>query len=188
MTLPMMHSSTLAGSMPARATASRTAIAPSSVAVKSFRAPRNLPVGVRTAETITLWRIQQGSGLRAQGSRFRVAGRPGHDSRHLIASEDVLHLHHHARLGAINFLDPPPIDGAHREHPVAQLHRRRASERLAHGQLPREVGSLFRRRLPPDDFREDTGGEALYWNHVLLLAHLRQGYGGPAKAPRRRKP
>ena len=33
--------------MPARRTASRTAIAPSCGAVKSFKAPRNLPVGVR---------------------------------------------------------------------------------------------------------------------------------------------
>src|SRR5688500_14061158 len=49
----MMHSSTLAGSMPARRTASRTTIAPRSVAVKPFREPRNLPVGVRTADRIT---------------------------------------------------------------------------------------------------------------------------------------
>src|SRR3954468_18225277 len=124
MTLPMMHSSTLAGSMPARATASRTAIAPSSVAVKSFRAPRNLPVGVRTAETITLWRIVQDSRLRASafaalwrthrslgegGHASRLARCPGHDSRHLIASKDVLHLGHDARLGTIDFLDPAAI-------------------------------------------------------------------------------
>src|SRR5215472_686642 len=50
----MMHSSTIAGSMPARRTASRTAIAPSCGAVNDFSAPRNFPVGVRTAETMTL--------------------------------------------------------------------------------------------------------------------------------------
>src|SRR5438105_12915108 len=49
----MMHSSTLAGSMPARRTASATTSAPSCGAVKSLRAPRNFPVGVRTAETMT---------------------------------------------------------------------------------------------------------------------------------------
>src|SRR5215218_5287065 len=49
----MMHSSTISGSMPARRTASATASAPSSVAVNPFKAPRNLPVGVRTAETMT---------------------------------------------------------------------------------------------------------------------------------------
>src|SRR5918993_1388612 len=53
----MMHSSTMAGSMPARRTASRTAMAPSWGAVNSFRDPRNLPVGVRTAETTTDSRI-----------------------------------------------------------------------------------------------------------------------------------
>src|SRR5688572_10677112 len=53
-TLPMMHSSTIAGSMPARRTASRTTRAPSCGAVKSFRAPRNLPVGVRAAERMTV--------------------------------------------------------------------------------------------------------------------------------------
>ena len=43
----MMHSSTWPGSMPARRTASRTTSAPSAVAGRSFRPPRNLPVGVR---------------------------------------------------------------------------------------------------------------------------------------------
>src|SRR5262245_22048314 len=52
-TLPMMHSSTIPGSMPARRTASRTTIAPSSGAVNPLSTPRNLPVGVRTALTIT---------------------------------------------------------------------------------------------------------------------------------------
>src|SRR5438067_12800839 len=52
-TLPMMHSSTIAGSRPARRTASRTTHAPSSDAVNDFSAPRNFPVGVRTADTIT---------------------------------------------------------------------------------------------------------------------------------------
>src|SRR5687767_3567329 len=52
-TLPIMHSSTAAGSTPARATASRTAIAPSCGAWRDFRAPRNLPDGVRTALTMT---------------------------------------------------------------------------------------------------------------------------------------
>ena len=52
-TLPMMHSSTIAGSMPARRTASATTSAPSCGAVKSLSAPRNLPVGVRTALTMT---------------------------------------------------------------------------------------------------------------------------------------
>ncbi len=56
-TLPMMHSSTIAGSIPARRTASATTSAPSCGAVNSLSAPRNLPVGVRTAETMTEWGI-----------------------------------------------------------------------------------------------------------------------------------
>src|SRR5689334_9526592 len=56
-TLPMMHSSTTAASMPARRTASRTTRAPRSGALKSFRPPRNFPVGVRTALTITASRM-----------------------------------------------------------------------------------------------------------------------------------
>ena len=62
----MMHSSTIAGSMPARRTASRTTSAPSCGAVKSFSAPRNLPVGVRTALTMTEFMVMaQSSDSRA---------------------------------------------------------------------------------------------------------------------------
>src|SRR6476659_7330569 len=52
-TLPMMHSSTMAGSMPARRTASATTRAPNCGAVNPFRDPRNFPVPVRSALTIT---------------------------------------------------------------------------------------------------------------------------------------
>ena len=53
----MMHSSTMPGSMPARRTASATTSAPSCGAVKPLSAPRNLPVGVRTALTMTASRM-----------------------------------------------------------------------------------------------------------------------------------
>src|SRR5215510_10566042 len=53
-TLPMMHSSIVAGSRLARRTASATTRAPSRVAGSDFKAPGNLPVGVRTAETMTV--------------------------------------------------------------------------------------------------------------------------------------
>ena len=49
----MMHSSTMAGIDAGAAHGSATTIAPSCVALKSFSEPRNLPVGVRTAETMT---------------------------------------------------------------------------------------------------------------------------------------
>ena len=48
------------------ATASRTTSAPSCGAVKSFSAPRNLPVGVRTAETMTEFFMR--SSLEARGA------------------------------------------------------------------------------------------------------------------------
>src|SRR5688572_15736654 len=56
-TLPMMHSSTVAGSMPARRTASAMTCAPSCGAVNSLSAPRNLPLGRRTALTMTELRM-----------------------------------------------------------------------------------------------------------------------------------
>src|SRR5204862_5746668 len=49
----MMHSSTMPGWMLARRMASATTSAPSCGAVKDLSAPRNLPVGVRTALTMT---------------------------------------------------------------------------------------------------------------------------------------
>jgi hypothetical protein len=52
-TWPMITSSTAAASMPARATASRMAIAPSSAARSDDSAPMNFPIGVRTALTMT---------------------------------------------------------------------------------------------------------------------------------------
>src|SRR5215469_14550740 len=58
-TQPIMHSSTLAESIPARSTAARTAIAPSSTALNDERPPRNFPTGVRTALTITTSRMDE---------------------------------------------------------------------------------------------------------------------------------
>src|ERR1700741_4181116 len=65
----MMHSSTISGSIAARRSASATTSDPSSVAAKPFSAPRNLPVGVRTALTITASRtahLDALDGVRAQ--------------------------------------------------------------------------------------------------------------------------
>src|SRR4029453_2133535 len=72
-TLPMMHSSTIAGSMPARRIVSATTMEPNWGAEKSFSAPRNFPVGVRTALTMTEFLISGFRGSRVpkfQGSRF----------------------------------------------------------------------------------------------------------------------
>ena len=50
----MMHSSTTAGSMPARLTASATTMEPMSMADSVFRLPPNLPTAVRAPETMTM--------------------------------------------------------------------------------------------------------------------------------------
>src|SRR4051794_8158716 len=79
-TFPMMHSSTCCGSTPARATASRTTNAPRSGAEKSLSAPRNFPVGVRTAERMTDCCDAMSVGCRRGGGplcRAALPGRPG---------------------------------------------------------------------------------------------------------------
>src|SRR5678815_4280948 len=53
MTFPMITSSMAERSIPERFTASRMATAPSSGAVSGARPPRNFPIGVRAAETMT---------------------------------------------------------------------------------------------------------------------------------------
>src|SRR5947208_1084569 len=50
----MITSSICCGSKPARSTAALTARAPSCVAVKDFRVPWNLPIGVRTPLMMTM--------------------------------------------------------------------------------------------------------------------------------------
>ena len=63
MTLPMMTSWTSSAGTPARSSAARMATAPSSGAVSGASAPRNLPIGVRAAATMTGVRVR--SGIRA---------------------------------------------------------------------------------------------------------------------------
>ena len=60
MTLPMMTSCTSPPSMPARSSAARMATAPSSGAETDDSPPRNLPIGVRAAETMTGMRVASG--------------------------------------------------------------------------------------------------------------------------------
>src|SRR5882672_4842577 len=78
-TLPMMTSSTASGVKPARATASFTTIEPSWGAVKPFNAPRNLPVGNRTAERITASRIVVSFTSTSPAAAGQVAGGGGQE-------------------------------------------------------------------------------------------------------------
>src|SRR5258707_7492277 len=118
-TLPMMHSSTICGSMPARRTASATARAPSWVAVNPFSAPRNFPVGVRTADTMT---------------DSRTANLDALDD---VAKQRAETFQDHRR-GAHDFLRPLRARGFNEQHAVFELDVGDALDRRADGGLPRE--------------------------------------------------
>src|SRR5258707_8141300 len=68
-----MHSSTIAPSMPARRTASATTSAPSSGAVNGLSAPRNFPVGVRTALTMMASRDRKSTRLNSSHANISYA-------------------------------------------------------------------------------------------------------------------
>src|SRR3990172_3135134 len=89
-TCPMITSSMSFASTPARLTASRMAIAPSLGAVNDASAPRNLPIGVRVAETMTA--VRDASMLYPLG-RERPTGDLGLQQRHKrVLRHDVLFL------------------------------------------------------------------------------------------------
>jgi hypothetical protein len=102
-------------------------------------------VGVRTADMMTLSRM---------GDCTAELSVPGLHRADGIFTQHVLHLFHHAVAGPLDLADPPPIDGAHAEHPVDELDGRHPGERLANRKLPREVRSIFRRRLTANDCSE----------------------------------
>src|SRR5690349_10540185 len=95
-TLPMMHSSTAAASIPARPTASRTAAAPSWGAWRGFSEPRNFPEGVRAALTMT--------GVRMS---------PHDDSSDPAGAEQTDEPCKDHRRGSFQLLVPPGIGGGH---------------------------------------------------------------------------
>src|SRR5262245_19776614 len=117
----MMHSSTTAGSMPARRIASATTSAPSWVALKLFSAPRNLPVGVRTALTIT---------------DSRTADLDALDG--LFAEEFLEPPENHGRR-AHDLARPLRAVGFDDQHARIELHARRALERGANRRAPGEA-------------------------------------------------
>ena len=120
MTLPMMHSSTSAGSMPARATASRTASAPSCGAVKSLSAPRNLPVG----------RADGGEDDGVVHDRVRIFVTA-------VGAEQLLQLWAGSRARARS-ISLSQRGSAERtgQRGAFQFYRRHPGQRRSHGQLP----------------------------------------------------
>src|SRR3954449_11732677 len=137
-TLPMMHSSTIPASMPARRTASRTTHAPSCCAVKDFSAPRNFPVGVRTADTITDSRTTNLDLL--DHARAEQVLQPSQDQRR--RSHDLLRP-----LRAGRFDD---------QHALHELHGGHALQRRADGDAPRKAHLAVGQRSAAEEFSDRT--------------------------------
>jgi hypothetical protein len=78
------------------------------------------------------------------------------NSGDLIGAKNLLQLLYDGTSRSLNLKDPAPIDRAYREHTVGQIDRRRTGDCLPDCQLPGEVRPLFRRRLSPNDFRQDA--------------------------------
>src|SRR4030095_4194583 len=124
----MMHSSTISGSMPARRTASATTNAPRCGAVKLFRAPRNFPVGVRTALTMTDSRTTHLDAL---------------DS---IGAEKILQPLQDDRGRAHDFARPLGAAGFDDQDALVEPDVRRAFNRRADRRAPRKAHLATRQR------------------------------------------
>src|SRR6185503_6990969 len=127
----MMHSSTIAGSMPARRTASRTTTAPSSGAVKPFSTPRNLPVGVRTALTMTLSRMRDSAHL---------------DPLHGVVAEQRFHAREDERARPPDLAGPLRARRLDEESAGLELDGRGARDGRPDGGRPRELHFAARER------------------------------------------
>ena len=144
-TLPMMHSSTASGSMPARVTASRTTRDPRSVAGRSLSAPRNLPVGSRTALAMTAARMM----LR---SFARYVQLPDHTRSQQLRQPLADHAAGPVRLAAPGIGCRADRQGAVRTQP----HDRHAGQRGADGRGPRKADLGVGERLPAQHVAERT--------------------------------
>ena len=122
--------------MPARRTASATTSAPSAVAVSDFSAPRNFPVGVRTALTMTASRTSADPDLDVSHRRFPEHGLQPREN--------------HARRPP-NFVGPLLAGGVDDESPVFQVDGRMLLHGRPHGQAPDEVHLAWRQRRSPDE-------------------------------------
>src|SRR5579871_1887018 len=152
-TLPMMHSSTMAGAMPARRTASRTTIAPSCGAANVFSAPRNLPVGVRTAATMTA------SGMVSND-----------DARDVAVAEHRLQAREDHRLRPIELARPLRARGLDDQRAVLEFDRARPIERRADRRAPRERHlSIAQRRVVQEQTQAARHGVGEGFHPVDLI-------------------
>src|SRR5436190_9197770 len=149
-TLPMMHSSTMPGSIAARRTASPTTSAPSCVADRDFSAPRNLPVGVRTAETMTV------SGTFA----YR-------DRRHRAVAEQSLEAIEDDGRRAPHLARPLVACGVDNQRARFEAHRRLPRQRGPDRGAPRERHFARRERRVPQKFGERAGQRGIERPHGI---------------------
>src|SRR5687768_743270 len=137
-TLPIMHSSTRAGSMPARVTASRTAIAPNCGACRAFNDPRNFPEGVRTALMMT-----------------GVCISFDDDASDAVVAQQSYESRENHRRRPLQFFIPPLIDGLHFDHPLRlQANGRHACQRVPNRDTPRDFQLALRHRPVPKQLGE----------------------------------
>src|SRR5207247_2133408 len=162
-TLPMMHSSTRAGSIPARRTASATTSAPSCGAVKSLSAPRNLPVGVRTALTITESRIP------VLAFTFGVL-RSHRDARDGLGAEQRLQAREDHAGRTRDLARPLRAGGVHDERAAVEPGPGDALDHGADGGTPGEAHFAGRERRATQQLDERAGNRVRDRSHVLILS------------------
>src|SRR6185436_9869627 len=146
-TFPMTTSSTLSGATPARFTASATTMLPSLVAGRGESVPRNLPMGVRTALTMTGLSIGR---LRSRNIPAGSTRRPPH----VAAAEEVEMKMEDALAGPAPGVRDDPVPA--RRDPLARR------EVLAHEEHPAEEPGVGLDRLAdggdvPHRHDEDVG-------------------------------
>src|SRR4029078_12225406 len=156
----MMHSSTMAGSMPARWMASRTTIEPSCVAVNPFSAPRNLPVGVRTAETMT-------------------DSRTAHlDARDRIGAEQFLEPLQDERGRPVHFARPFSTDRVYEQHIAFELHMRGALHRRTDNGAPCKADLALGQGDVTQECHQGARNGMLKRTHPLILSSASWGQIG----------
>src|SRR5689334_4190075 len=143
-----MHSSTTAGSICARRTASATTSAPSWVAESDFSSPRNLPVGVRTAETMTV--------SRALTDR---------DPLHGVVAQKSLQAIEDDRRRPPHFARPLRGGGVDVERAAVEPYRRLAFHGRTDGRAPGERDFAWRERGIFQKFGQCAGQRRVEWPH-----------------------
>src|SRR3954469_7316475 len=150
----MMHSSTMPGSMPARRTASATTSAPSCGAEKFLSEPRNLPVAVRTALTIT-------------------DSCTDHNLPDDVLAEQRLHSPQDDPRGTTHLECPLGALCVNQQHALLEADRGCALQRRADRRLPREVDLSGRERRAAEKLGKRAGDGSGQGQHGTDLLFTR---------------